>query len=62
VLEGIEWSLACRPTFRAKHVAGATWVVESPRDVEAPTIWVYYTIEGQRVTLRHFEIVVAWEG
>jgi hypothetical protein len=49
------------PGFNARHVAGQTWVVESQRDVEAPTVWVYFTIEDDLVTMQTFEIVADGE-
>jgi hypothetical protein len=57
VLDGVEWRLAQNPGFNARHVAGSTWVVESARDVEAPTVWVYFTLDGHNVTMQSFEIV-----
>jgi hypothetical protein len=61
VLEGVEWRLAQNPGFNARHVAGSTWVIESERDVEAPTVWVYFTLDGSEVIMQSFEIVSDWE-
>jgi hypothetical protein len=41
-------------------VAGKTWVVESPRDIEAPLIWAYYTIDGTDVIVRDYQVVRDW--
>jgi hypothetical protein len=61
ILQGVEWSLGRDPRFNARHVVADVWVIETPRDIEAPVIWVYYTINGDVVTLQHYEIVQAWE-
>src|SRR3954453_21657214 len=45
------------PSPNARHVKRQVWVVGTPPPTEAPTLWVYYTIDGWHVTLRMLHIV-----
>jgi len=60
VLVGIEWSLGQDPYLNARKAGERTWVIETPRDLEAPTLWVYYTIRDRVVTLHDYVIVATW--
>lgn len=57
MLRGVEWSLGRDARYNARQIEGNLWVIETPRDIEAPTLWIYYTIDGERVILRIYRVV-----
>lgn len=57
VIQGVEWSLGRDAQYNARNVLGDLWVTETPLDVEAPVLWIYYTLTGERVILRTYHVV-----